>query len=101
MEQQARREWIAEALVKLKNEDKNKDHLPWDYTLILPRKDHLINQFGWKDNAFALFFLTIYTGKEEPVKRERNKPKTKSADEAFKGAVGGKKVSPQVPPDSH
>ena len=69
---------IISELVDIKKNDKGKDKMPWGTLISMPTVSNLVNQCGWKDNAFALTMSTVYDGKSK-VTRVRKRPKKTSS----------------------
>ena len=78
---------IFKDFVLWKKEDRKNDSIEWNTVYSVPMLNGLVNQFLWKDNATALFFSTVFTGKEEWAIRRRAKPKTKTASKYFPQSV--------------
>ena len=69
---------VISELVDLKKNDKGKDELPWGTLISMPTASGLVNQCGWKDNAFALTMSTVHNRKSM-VTRVRKRPKKTSS----------------------
>lgn len=79
---------VISELVDIKKRDKGKDKLPWGTLISIPTKSSLVNQLGWKDNAFALLMTTVHN-ESGRVTRVRRRPKetstsAKSARKVFR-----------------
>ena len=65
-------------LIDIKRNDKGQDKLPWGTLISMPTTSGLVNQCGWKDNAFVLAMSTVFDG-ESTVNRLRRRPKKTSS----------------------
>jgi hypothetical protein len=69
---------VISELVDIKKNDKGINELPWGTLISMPTASNLVNQCGWKDNAFALTMSTVHDGKSK-VTRVRKRPKKTSS----------------------
>jgi hypothetical protein len=69
---------VISELIDIKKNDKGKDELPCGTLISMPTASGLVNQCGWKDNAFALTMSTVDDGKST-VTRLRKRPKKTSS----------------------
>jgi hypothetical protein len=69
---------VISELIDIKKNDKGKDEMPWGTLISMPTASGLVNQCGWKDNAFALTMSTVNDGKSK-VTRVRKRPKKTSS----------------------
>jgi hypothetical protein len=69
---------VISELIDIKKNDKGKDEMPWGTLISMPTASGLVNQCGWKDNAFALTMSTVDDGKSK-VTRLRKRPKKTSS----------------------
>ena len=48
---------VISELIDIKKNDKGRDKMPWCTLISMPTTSGLVDQCGWKDNAFALTML--------------------------------------------
>jgi len=68
---------VHKKLINIQKSDK-KDIVPWGTVDAVTTPCGLVQQIGFKDNAYVLFMSTVYTGKETIV-RNRKRPKATSS----------------------
>jgi hypothetical protein len=69
---------VISELIDIKKNDKGKDEMPWGTLISMLTALGLVNQCGWKDNAFALTMSTVHDRKSR-VTRVRKRPKKTSS----------------------
>ena len=69
---------VISELVEIKKKDQKKDELPWGTLYSMPAPSGLVNQFGWKDMAFALIMTTIFE-EDHKILTLRRRPKETSS----------------------
>lgn len=79
---------VISELVDLKKNDKGKNELPWGTLISMPTKSGLVNQVGWKDNAFALTMSTVHDGKSMVTKVRKRPKKTSSKAKTARAPFG-------------
>ncbi|KAL5312864.1 hypothetical protein ACEPPN_019290 [Leptodophora sp. 'Broadleaf-Isolate-01'] len=55
-------------LVDLKANDKGKNEMPWGTVYTMATESEMVNQTGFKDNAFALTMSTYWDGKTKVLR---------------------------------
>lgn len=69
---------VISELIDIKKNDKGPNEMPWGTLIEMPIASGLVNQCGWKDNAFVLTMSTVDDGKSK-VTRLRKRPKKTSS----------------------
>ena len=69
---------VISELIDIKKNDKGKDEMARGTLISIPTASGLVNQCGWKDNAFALTMSTVHDRKSK-VTRVRKRPKKTSS----------------------
>ena len=69
---------VISELVDIKKNDKSKDEIAWGTLVSILIASGLINQYGWKDNAFALTMSTVYNRKSKITQVQKRPKKTLS-----------------------